>query len=75
MYSLDRYPADHFFWTFLAYCTGTGGSLLIIGSAAGVTAMGMEKIKFFWYAKKISFLALLGYLAGSGIFILQTLWL
>lgn len=75
MYSLDRYPPDHFFWTFLAYCTGTGGSLLIIGSAAGVTAMGMEKIKFFWYTKKISFLTLLGYLAGAGVFLLQALWL
>jgi Na+/H+ antiporter NhaD/arsenite permease-like protein len=48
----------------IAYCTGTGGSILIIGSAAGVVAMGMEKIEFFWYVKRISFTALLGYFAG-----------
>jgi Na+/H+ antiporter NhaD/arsenite permease-like protein len=71
MYDLSQYPTDHYFWEFLAYCTGTGGSILIIGSAAGVAAMGMEKINFFWYLKKISLLALLGYFAGAGIFILQ----
>ena len=49
MYDLNRYPTDHYFWEFLAYCTGTGGSALIIGSAAGVAAMGMERISFFWY--------------------------
>jgi len=65
------YPTDHYFWTFLAYAAGTGGSALIIGSAAGVAAMGMEKINFFWYLKKISLLALLGYLAGAGVYILQ----
>jgi Na+/H+ antiporter NhaD/arsenite permease-like protein len=54
MYGLDQYPTDHFFWHFLAYCAGTGGSLLIIGSAAGVAAMGIEKIEFFWYLKKIA---------------------
>ena len=54
MYSLTQYPTDHFFWEFLAYTTGTGGSALIIGSAAGVAAMGMEKITFIWYLKKIS---------------------
>jgi Na+/H+ antiporter NhaD/arsenite permease-like protein len=71
MYSLDQFPTDHYFWEFLAYCTGTGGSVLIIGSAAGVAAMGMEKINFFWYLKKFSLLALAGYLAGAGVFILQ----
>jgi len=71
MYSLAQYPMDHFIWEFLAYCAGTGGSILIIGSAAGVAAMGMEKINFFWYVKKISWLALLGYLAGAGIYLLQ----
>jgi Na+/H+ antiporter NhaD/arsenite permease-like protein len=54
MYSLTQYPTDHFLWEFLAYCAGTGGSILIIGSAAGVAAMGLEKIHFFWYVKQIS---------------------
>jgi Na+/H+ antiporter NhaD/arsenite permease-like protein len=71
MYSLEQYPTDHFLWEFLAYCAGTGGSLLIIGSAAGVAAMGLEKIHFFWYVKKISWLALIGYLAGAGVYLLQ----
>jgi len=71
MYSLERYPTDHFFWEFLAYCSGTGGSILIIGSAAGVAAMGMEGIRFGWYLKKIAGLAILGYLAGATVFLLQ----
>ncbi len=71
MYSLAEFPADHFLWQFLAYCAGTGGSILIIGSAAGVAAMGLEKIHFFWYVKKISGLALIGYLAGAGTYLLQ----
>jgi NhaD family Na+/H+ antiporter len=71
MYDMTLYPTDHFFWEFLAYAAGTGGSLLIIGSAAGVAAMGMEKIDFIWYFKNISWLALLGYLAGCGIYIAQ----
>ncbi|MFA7281715.1 MAG: SLC13 family permease, partial [Sterolibacterium sp.] len=71
MYSLTQYPPDHFFWEFLAYCAGTGGSILIIGSAAGVAAMGLEKIHFFWYVKKISGLALVGYFAGAGIYLVQ----
>ena len=71
MYSLEQYPTDHYFWEFLAYCAGTGGSILIIGSAAGVAAMGMEKIQFIWYLKKIAWLALIGYLAGAGVFLLQ----
>jgi Na+/H+ antiporter NhaD/arsenite permease-like protein len=71
MYSLSQYPTDSYFWEFLAYAAGTGGSCLIIGSAAGVTAMGMEKIEFFWYIKRISILALLGYLGGCGMYMLQ----
>ncbi|MBK7212703.1 MAG: sodium:proton antiporter NhaD [Bacteroidales bacterium] len=71
MYDLSQYPTDHYFWEFLAYCTGTGGSALIIGSAAGVAAMGIEKINFFWYLKKISLLALLGYFAGAFTYIIQ----
>jgi len=71
MYDLAQYPTDHFFWEFLAYCAGTGGSALIIGSAAGVAAMGMEKITFFWYFKKISWLALIGFFSGALIYILQ----
>lgn len=71
MYDLKTYPTDHFLWEFLAYCAGTGGSILIIGSAAGVAAMGLEKIHFFWYVRKISGLALIGYLAGAGTYVLQ----
>jgi Na+/H+ antiporter NhaD/arsenite permease-like protein len=71
MYDLNQYPTDHYFWEFLAYCTGTGGSALIIGSAAGVAAMGMEKISFMWYLKKISLIALLGYFGGVLAYILQ----
>lgn len=71
MYDLTQYPVDHHFWEFLAYCTGTGGSILIIGSAAGVAAMGMEKISFFWYVKNMSVLALSGYFAGALMYILQ----
>lgn len=71
MYSLEQYPPDHFFWELLAYATGTGGSALIIGSAAGVAAMGMEKVDFFWYLKKITWLALIGYFAGAAVYIFQ----
>lgn len=63
-------PPDSNVWHFIAYAAGTGGSMLIIGSAAGVVAMGMEKISFFWYLKNISLLALIGYLAGTGVFLL-----
>ena len=59
------------FWLFLAYCAGIGGSSLIIGSAAGVAVMGLERIDFFWYMKKISLLAIAGYLAGAGVFYLM----
>ncbi|MDY6395428.1 MAG: sodium:proton antiporter NhaD [Bacteroidales bacterium] len=76
----DIAPAGHFamdgaFWEFLAYCAGTGGSLLIIGSAAGVAVMGMEKIDFVWYLKHISIWALLGYLAGAGTYILMSMFI
>ncbi len=71
MYDLSVFPTDHSFWQFLAYCAGTGGSALIIGSAAGVAAMGMEKVSFFWYMKKISLLALLGYFSGAAVYLLQ----
>jgi len=71
MYSQGQFPTDHFFWSFLAYCAGTGGSMLIIGSAAGIAVMGMERISFFWYLKKIAWLALIGYLSGALVFLLQ----
>ncbi|MGB6269536.1 MAG: sodium:proton antiporter NhaD [Olleya sp.] len=61
-------PIDNELWHFIAYSAGTGGSMLIIGSAAGVVAMGMEKIDFFWYLKKIAWLALVGFLAGTLVF-------
>lgn len=71
MYDIAQHPTDSFLWEFLAYCAGTGGSILIIGSAAGVAAMGMERIDFIWYLKRFSLLALVGYLAGAGVYILQ----
>lgn len=71
MYDLQTHPMDSFLWEFLAYCAGTGGSILIIGSAAGVAAMGLEKIDFFWYVKKVSGWALLGYFAGALAYIVQ----
>ena len=71
MYSLTQYPTDHFLWEFLAYCAGTGGSILIIGSAAGVAAMGIEKIDFVWYMRRISLLALAGYVAGALVYIAE----
>lgn len=70
MYDLQYYPTDHNFWLFLAYCTGTGGSALIIGSAAGVAIMGAENIDFFWYLKRISILAIIGYFAGAFTYII-----
>lgn len=71
MYDLTAFPPDSMLWVFLSYCAGTGGSLLIIGSAAGVAVMGMEKIDFIWYIKHITPYALLGYLAGAGAYILM----
>ena len=71
MYDLAQFPPDSFLWEFMAYCAGTGGSILIIGSAAGVAAMGLEKIDFLWFMKKISWLALLGYLGGALWYIVE----
>ncbi len=68
---MANFVQDGVFWEFLAYCAGTGGSILIIGSAAGVAAMGLEKIDFIWYLKKVSLLALLGYLAGAAFYYLE----
>ena len=65
------YAADGMFWEFLAYCAGTGGSVLIVGSAAGVAVMGILKIDFIWYLKNISLLAIMGYLAGAATYILM----
>lgn len=71
MYDLSTYPTDHSFWEFLALTTGTGGSVVIIGSAAGVAVMGIEQIDFMWYLKNIGWLALVGFVAGIGMFLLQ----
>jgi Na+/H+ antiporter NhaD/arsenite permease-like protein len=70
MYPMSQFPADHLFWELLALCAGTGGSLLIIGSAAGVAAMGIMHIDFVWYVKKMTFPAALGYFGG-----IITFWL
>lgn len=70
MYPLSSFPADSKLWEMIAYCVGTGGSILIIGSAAGVVVMGMEKISFGWYLKKISLPVLIGYLLGIGFFLM-----
>jgi len=64
MYDLTSYPQDSDFWQLIAFCAGTGGSMLIIGSAAGVAFMGIEKVDFFWYFRKVSGFALAGYAAG-----------
>lgn len=72
MYSLDNHPPDSFLWEFMAYCAGTGGSILIIGSAAGVAAMGIERIDFLWYLRKFSGLATVGYVAGAAVYIAQS---
>ncbi len=71
MYDLNTYPTDHSFWEFIALTTGTGGSAIIIGSAAGVAVMGIEQVDFMWYLKKISWLALAGFFAGILIFLLM----
>lgn len=71
MFSLSAFPMDHPFWEFLALTTGTGGSAIIIGSAAGVAAMGIERVEFIWYLKKISWLALLGFATGILVYLLQ----
>ena len=71
MYDMATYPTDHWMWQFMAYCAGVGGSGLIIGSAAGVAVMGMEKIDFGWYLRKISLWAILGYTAGALVYLLM----
>lgn len=71
MFDMGLHPKDSYLWQFLAFCAGTGGSILIIGSAAGLAAMGIEKINFIWYMKKVSILALVGYIAGAITFIIQ----
>ena len=73
MYSIETYPVDHPFWDLLAYCAGTGGSILIIGSAAGIAIMGIFRIDFVWYLKKISLVALISYLCGVGAYYLLSL--
>ena len=72
---MANFVQDGTFWEFISYCAGVGGSILIIGSAAGVVAMGLEKINFGWYLKNISLLALIGYLAGAGVYILEAIYL
>jgi Na+/H+ antiporter NhaD/arsenite permease-like protein len=74
MYPVEQYPIDHKLWEFVAYCAGTGGSMLIIGSAAGVAVMGIERVTFFWYVRNISFAATLGYFAGALVYMLE-FWL
>lgn len=69
MYPMDLYPMDDHIWQFIAYCAGTGGSMLIIGSAAGVAAMGMERIDFIWYLKHFAWIAMLGFLAGAAVYL------
>eukprot|EP01041_Mallomonas_annulata_P006842 gene6842-13858_t len=71
MYPIAEVPVDSQLWQLIAYCAGTGGSLLVIGSAAGVALMGLEKVDFFWYVKKVSLAALVGYLGGIGVYIVE----
>ena len=71
MYSLDQQPVDAQLWQLIAFCAGTGGSLLVIGSAAGVALMGLEKVEFLWYARRVSLSALMGYLGGIGVYLGQ----
>ncbi|MEE1541342.1 MAG: sodium:proton antiporter, partial [Paludibacteraceae bacterium] len=68
--SVGNFSIDGQFWLLLAYCAGVGGSMLIIGSAAGVVVMGLEKVSFGWYLKRISWVAAVGYLAGAATFAL-----
>lgn len=70
MYTLEHFPTDHAFWQLVAYCAGTGGSMLLIGSAAGIVFMGLEKVDFFWYLRRISLPALLSYVAGIAVYLL-----
>ena len=73
MYEMTEFPPDHDFWNLLAYCAGTGGSILIIGSAAGVASMGILKVDFLWYMKRISIYAAIGYFAGIAVYYLEHL--
>ena len=73
MFSLADYPMDHSLWEFIALCAGTGGSMLVIGSAAGIAVMEKEKITFMWYLKKITPLAIAGYIAGIVTYLVQVL--
>lgn len=75
MYDLQIYPVDSYLWQMLAYCAGTGGSILVIGSAAGVAFMGLEKVNFIWYLKKVSWIALISYFVGVAVFLLQEMWI
>ncbi|MDW8015724.1 MAG: sodium:proton antiporter NhaD [Bacteroidia bacterium] len=70
MYPLSEFPTDHRLWEFMAYAAGVGGNLLIIGSAAGVVAMGMERIEFFWYLRRVSWIAFLGYASGALVYVI-----
>ena len=70
MWDMSAFPMDNTLWEMLAYCSGTGGSILIIGSVAGVVVMGMERIDFLWYIKRISLSALTGYTAGFLVYIM-----
>ena len=72
MYPLSTFPTDHHFWLFLCYCAGTGGSILIIGSAAGIAVMGIQRITFSWYVRHLSLPALLGYAAGAVTYLVMT---
>jgi Na+/H+ antiporter NhaD/arsenite permease-like protein len=72
MYNLEQYAMDHPFWQLIAYCAGTGGSVLIIGSAAGVVYMSMERVSFFWYLKRVSLAATAGYLTGVLVYSWRT---
>ena len=72
MYEIGQYPIDSSFWNLVAYCAGTGGSILIIGSAAGVAFMGLERVHFFWYTRRIGLAALVGYFAGIGVFAIMS---
>ncbi|MDE6239850.1 MAG: hypothetical protein K2M54_07675, partial [Muribaculaceae bacterium] len=70
-----NFIVDGTFWEFLSYCAGVGGSLLIIGSAAGVIAMGLERINFGWYLKRFTWLAFLGYAAGALVYVLEVFFM
>ena len=70
MYDIAQYPVDSTFWDLVAYCAGTGGSILVIGSAAGIAFMGLEKVDFFWYFKRVGSSALVGYFAGIIVYFL-----